>query len=97
MEYKGFRYAGCEITEEEKEYIRNDVLVVKEALEIMFEEGHNKLTIGACCLEEYKKIIGKEDFELMFPSLTEFFLNDKQHKITIYWTNKQFIILIYCN
>lgn len=80
MEYKGFRYAGCEITEEEKEYIRNDVLVVKEALEIMFTEGHNKLTIGSCCLEEYKKIIGKEDFELMFPSLTEFFLDDKKHK-----------------
>ena len=36
MEYKGFRYAGCEITEEEKKYIANDVLVVKEALEFMF-------------------------------------------------------------
>ena len=29
MEYTGFRYAGCEITEEEKKYIANDVLVVK--------------------------------------------------------------------
>ena len=26
-------YAGCELTDEEKEYIANDVLVVKEALE----------------------------------------------------------------
>ena len=34
MEYTGFRYAGCNITEKEKEYIANDVLVVKEALEI---------------------------------------------------------------
>ena len=49
MEYTGFRYAGCEITDEEKEYISNDVLVVKEALEIMFKDGHNKLTIGSCC------------------------------------------------
>ena len=56
MEYTGFRYAGCEITEEEQKYIANDVLVVKEALEIMFNEGHNKLTIGSCCLEEYKKL-----------------------------------------
>ena len=47
MEYTGFRYAGCEITKEEQEYIANDVLVVKEALEIMFEEGHTKLTIGS--------------------------------------------------
>lgn len=55
MEYEGYRYAGCKITEEEAEYIKNDVLVVKEALEIMFEDGHTKMTIGACCMEEFKK------------------------------------------
>ena len=32
--------------------------IVKEALEIMFTEGHNKLTIGSCCLDEYKKTMG---------------------------------------
>ena len=32
MEYEGFRYAGCTITDAEREYIANDVLVVKEAL-----------------------------------------------------------------
>lgn len=79
MEYVGFRYAGCNISEEEKKYIANDVLVVKEALEIMFKEGHNKLTIGSCCLEEYKKIIGEDDFQTFFPSLTDFKLN-KEHK-----------------
>lgn len=80
MEYTGFRYAGCNITEKEKEYIANDVLVVKEALEIMFTEGHNKLTIGSCCLEEYKKIIGKEDYETLFPSLTDYLLDISKHK-----------------
>lgn len=54
MEYKGFRYAGCDITDEERKYIANDVLVVKEALEFMFTQGHNKLTIGACCLSEFR-------------------------------------------
>ena len=29
MEYTGFRYAGCPITEDERHYIANDVLVVK--------------------------------------------------------------------
>lgn len=70
MEYKGFRYAGCEITPEEKEYIANDVLVVKEALEIMFDEGHDKLTIGSCCLDEFKHIVGR-DYNLLFPDLTK--------------------------
>ena len=69
MEYKGFRYAGCVITDEEKKYIANDVLVVKEALEIMFEQGHNKLTIGACCLSEFKRGYDKEDYMTFFPDL----------------------------
>lgn len=69
MEYEGYRYAGCPITEQEQEYIKNDVLVLKEALNMMFAEGHDKLTIGACCLSEYKKLLGKEDWEIFFPPL----------------------------
>ena len=69
MEYEGFRYAGCEITEKEKEYISCDVLVIKEALEIMFTEGHNRLTIGSCCLEEYRKSIGKKTYDRLFPDV----------------------------
>lgn len=85
MEYTGFRYAGCEITKEEQEYIANDVLVVKEALEIMFKQGHNKLTIGSCCLEEYKKICRSSleiqlDYAEMFPNLYEFKIDKQEHK-----------------
>ena len=69
MEYKGKRYAGCEITTEELQYIKNDVLVMKEALQIMFNEGHNKLTIGSCCLAEFKKIVGRYDWEKDYPRL----------------------------
>lgn len=67
MEYEGFRFAGCEITPEEMEYIKNDVFVLKEALEIMFAEGHNKLTIGSCCMTEYKHIMGKMEYESNYP------------------------------
>ena len=69
MEYEGFRYAGCEITEKEREYISNDILVVKEALEIMFDEGHKKLTIGSCCLSEYRKLITNKNYQRLFPDL----------------------------
>lgn len=74
MEYKGRRYAGCEITEEEKKYIANDVLVVKEALEYMLSEGHEKLTIGSCCMSEFKNIwntgaFSAYDYDSMFPDL----------------------------
>ena len=69
MEYEGKRYAGCTITDKEKEYIANDVLVVKEALMTMFEQGHKDLTIGTCCLKEYKNIIGGYEFDTLFPRL----------------------------
>lgn len=72
IEYTGYRYAGCEITDEEKFYISNDVLVVKEALEIMFKEGHRELTIGSCCLKEYKKLVNPKVFDDMFPDLTKY-------------------------
>lgn len=85
MEYTGFRYAGCEITDEEKHYIANDVLVVKEALEIMFDEGHSKLTIGACCLEEYKNIcnhslINTLEYKEMFPNIYDILIDKKIYK-----------------
>ena len=82
MEYKGFRYAGCEITEEEQDYLKNDLFVVKEALEIMFGQGHTKLTIGACCMSEYQNICKKSvtnqlSYEEMFPSLYDIEINSE--------------------
>jgi hypothetical protein len=77
MEYTGFRYAGCEIKPEEKKYIANDVLVVKEALEIVFQEGHNRLTIGSCCLAEYKQIVGEDDWKRRFPDVTQIELDSE--------------------
>lgn len=81
MKYKGFRYAGCNITDEEKKYIANDVLVVKEAMEFMFNNSHDKLTIGACCLSEYESIMTKETFEEYFPNLYEIPLDKKRHGV----------------
>lgn len=75
MKYEGLRYAGCEITEEEERYIKNDVLVMKEALEIMFTEGHTKLTIGSCCLNEYKRSIGNNAYKEYFPDVYHFELD----------------------
>ena len=85
MEYTGFRYAGCTITPEEKKYIANDVLVVKEAIEIMFQEGHNKLTIGSCCLAEYKSICKRStknilDYDEMFPDVYTMELDQNEYK-----------------
>lgn len=76
MEYTGFRYSGCEITEEEQRYIANDVLVIKEALEIMYTEGHKKLTIGSCCLAEFKRTIPTDFYDEWFPNLYEYRIDE---------------------
>lgn len=80
MEYTGFRYAGCNITKDEEEYIKNDGYVLKEALEIMYDAGHTKLTIGSCCMSEYKSIIGKNLFDGLFPDLSNFQLNTEHYE-----------------
>ncbi len=87
MEYEGYRYAGCKITEEERHYIANDVLVVKEALEFMFGQGHKSLTIGACCLKEYKEIVKwsfgnplcKNIWDVLFPDVYQFPLDETEY------------------
>lgn len=71
MKYDGFRFPGCEITDKEMEYIKNDVYVVKEALELMFNEGHKALTIGSCCVAEYKGIVGKKLYAELFPDISK--------------------------
>ena len=81
MEYKGFRYSGCVITEDEKEYLKNDLLVLKEALEIMFTEKHTKLTIGSCCLAEYKNLISVQCYNDYFPDIYEHKIDPTIHSV----------------
>ena len=71
IKYSGFREAKGVITQEEKDYISNDVLVIKEALEIMHKQGHTSLTIGACCLQEYKAGCMFYDYYQSLPNLYE--------------------------
>ena len=71
MEYEGFRQPGGKITEDEESYIKNDVLVVKEALNFMHEQGHTSMTIGGCCLKEFKSFYDKAGWDLFFPNLYE--------------------------
>ena len=71
MDYEGDRHAYCDITPEERDYIKNDVLLLKEALEMMFDEGHKKLTIGSCCLSEFKCTYDKVEYGKLFPDLRE--------------------------
>lgn len=82
MEYEGFRYPNCPISDTEKEYILNDVLVLKEALEIFFlDNPKNKLTIGSCCLAEFRKdFLDEADFRSFFPNLKDIAIDPNIYK-----------------
>lgn len=71
MEYTGLRYPDCPISDDERAYILNDIYVLKEALEFMSEQNHLKMTIGACCMDEFIRGYGKQDAKAMFPNLYE--------------------------
>lgn len=58
---------GSELTDEEKDYLVHDIQIVETALRFFLENGMNKATIGACALDEYKKLLSKKVFERTFP------------------------------
>lgn len=69
LDYKQFRPVGHVLTDEEKLYIRNDILIVSNALFLQMSEGHTRLTVGSDSLQEFKDLMGKKLFERYFPIL----------------------------
>lgn len=67
IKYDAYRSPTHKLTQWEKEYIKNDVLIVAKGLEIIHSHGLNKITAGSNAFEDFKKIVGKERFKQVFP------------------------------
>ena len=59
---------GSPLTPEEEEYIKHDVQIVANAVDYFYSQGLNKMTIGSCALDEYKKLIKKRNFKRYYPT-----------------------------
>lgn len=68
IDYTAFREVGHKLTDEEKEYITNDVVVVAKALREQFDHNLMRLTVGADALSMFKEIVGKR-WQTLFPEL----------------------------
>lgn len=68
IDYDAPRPVGYELTPEEIEYVKHDVVIVAEALRIQHEQGLNKMTTASNALADYKEIIGKANFDRWFPT-----------------------------
>ena len=56
------------LTEEEQDYIKHDVIIVAKAINYMYSQGLDRMTIGSCALNEYKNLVGKDEFKRWFPT-----------------------------
>lgn len=69
LDYDTTREEGHILTTHEEEYIKNDVKIPTMALKIMFDNGLDKMTIGANALSYYKNLLGDLHFKRMFPNI----------------------------
>lgn len=69
IDYMKERKKGHELTLEEKDYIKNDVVIVAKALDVLFKEGLEKMTEGSNALFDFKESIKKSQYEHYFPLL----------------------------
>lgn len=69
IDYTLERPIGWKITEEEKEYIKNDVEIVGKALLYFFNQKLDKMTQASNAFKDFKEIIGKKRFDKLFPVL----------------------------
>ncbi len=69
LDYNKPREKGYILNNEEREYIKNDVLIVAKALKILFEEKLTKMTIGSNAITDFKNMMSKSKFLHYFPKL----------------------------
>lgn len=79
IDYNKHRPMNYEPDENEIAYLKNDVQILALALEIQFQEGLTKMTIGSDCLSTYKEMLGNGDakkgekkYRKLFPVLDKY-------------------------
>lgn len=68
MDYEAPREVGHVLTPDEEAYIAHDVKIVAMALNILYEQGMNRMTTGSNAFADYKDMLGGEDgYRSRFP------------------------------
>lgn len=67
IDYKKYRPIGHDLEDEEIQYLRKDVQIVAQALDIMFSQNLTKMTLASNAMWDYKNTISKKVFNYWFP------------------------------
>lgn len=68
IDYKEYRPKGHILTDEEVAYLRNDVDIVARALNVLFEQGLDKMTQASNAMYDYKNTVSEKNFKRWFPT-----------------------------
>lgn len=69
IDYDEYREIGHELTQEEKDYLFNDIDIIAMALEQCFNEGFDKMTATASSFKAFKETL-PDEFEKIFPVIS---------------------------
>ena len=69
IDYNKEREVGYKLDENEIAYLKNDVVIVSQALKHMFDLNLKKMTAGSNAMYDYKQRFGQKQFEHHFPVL----------------------------
>lgn len=70
IDYKQHREENGMLTNEEKEYIKNDVIIIAKALYSLLSDGNIRMTIGADAIAHFRATKNKEDLKKLLPAIT---------------------------
>lgn len=68
IDYDEKREIGHILSDQEVDYLRNDVEIIARALDVLFKQGLTKMTQGSNALADYKKIVSEKRFKKWFPT-----------------------------
>lgn len=71
IDYNQHRDYGQELTQDEIEYITNDVKIPAIAMQTLIADGFTSLTIGADALKYYKTTVNKNTLDIYMPSISQ--------------------------
>lgn len=88
IDYKEKREKDHVLTEQEIDYVRNDVEIMARAMQIMLDMGQIKMTTGSNALAEYKKLVGRSKFECFFLCLNTTLMLESAIKVGLLSCNQ---------
>lgn len=71
IDYNRPRRRNHILTPHEREYIKNDVLIMNKALKTLIDENLTKMTRASNALYDYKEILSLKKFRHYFPVLSK--------------------------